>query len=81
MAGSADETATIGPVPSEASLKVLVVMEHPGIGTLMPAFSARNPHIPSMPLHCCTSVTLAPVSLMRSRLFSPTFWARRWHGV
>ena len=26
-------------------------------------------------------LTLAPVSFMRSRLRSPMFWARRWHGA
>ena len=45
------------------------------------SFSARRPHMPSMPVHCCTSLTLVPVSFIRSRLFSPMFWARRWHGV
>jgi hypothetical protein len=51
------------------------------IGTLISAFSARRPHIPSIPLHCCTSLTLAPVSFIRSRLLKPMFWALRWHGV
>ena len=46
-------------------------------GMLMSVFSARRPHMPSMPLHCCTSFTLAPVSLIRSRLFSPMFCAFR----
>ncbi len=28
-----------------------------------------------------TSLTLAPVSFIRSRLLKPMFWARRWQGV
>ena len=51
------------------------------MGIEMSTFSARRPHMPSMPLHCCTSFTLAPVSLMRSRLLRPMFCALRWQGV
>ena len=39
------------------------------------AFSARRPHMPSMPEHCCTKVIFVPVSFMRSRLLRPMFWA------
>jgi hypothetical protein len=34
-----------------------------------------------MPEHSATTVTLAPVSLTRSRLFRPMLWARSWHGA
>ena len=61
--------------PATTSLSALTISAASflAIGTLMSAFSARRPHMPSMPLHCWTSLTLAPVSLIRSRLFSPMF--------
>ena len=52
-----------------------------GVGQDSATFSARKPHMPSTPEHSWTSVILAPVSFIRSRLFRPMFWARRWQGV
>ena len=69
------------PATTSPSARRISSASLPAIGMLMSAFSARRPHMPSMPLHCCTSFTLAPVSLIRSRLFSPMFWAFRWQGV
>jgi hypothetical protein len=51
------------------------------MGIAICSLPARKPHMPSMPEHCCTSFTLAPVSFMRSRLLNPMFWARRWHAA